>query len=65
MSKKQLSAIRAKAGRKGGLATAKKHGTEFIQERGRKGGKIGGLRTLIRFGSEYYSHIRLLRVQNA
>ena len=38
---------------KGGKATAKKHGTEFVQERGRKGGQG----TLLRYGIEYFRNI--------
>lgn len=48
---------RAAAGRKGGLTTKQRYGSEFYQEIGRKGGKKGGLTTKRRYGSEFYQRI--------
>jgi hypothetical protein len=41
-------------GRRGGLATAQKHGPEFCQARAQK----AGLSVRVRYGSQYFSHIR-------
>lgn len=41
------------AGRRGGAATAKKHGRKFYEEIGRKGGEA----THEKYGPEFYSEI--------
>ncbi len=41
-SKKSSDMTVSEAGSKGGKRTAEAHGSEFYQEIGRKGGKIGG-----------------------
>lgn len=43
------------AGRRGGRATAAKHGPEFYAEIGRKGGAKGGYTTSKRYGKEFYA----------
>ena len=48
---------RAEAGRKGGLATKQRHGSEFFGEIGRLGGKKGGQTTKARHGVEFYQRI--------
>jgi general stress protein YciG len=48
---------RAEAGKKGGNATKKKHGSEFYQKIGKMGGKIGGATTKERHGLEFYREI--------
>lgn len=49
------------AGRKGGEATAQKHGHEFYQEIGQKGGRAGGAKggeaTKMKYGHEFYEEI--------
>ncbi len=49
------------AGRKGGKATARKYGSEFYEEIGKKGGRIGGPKggmvTKERYGHEFYESI--------
>jgi general stress protein YciG len=48
---------RAEAGRKGGLMTKKRHGSEFFGRIGRVGGKKGGDTTKKRYGIEFYQQI--------
>lgn len=48
---------RAEAGRRGGLTTKKKYGTDFYQEIGRLGGKKGGQTTKKRYGRQFYQRI--------
>jgi general stress protein YciG len=55
MPKKKMT--RSEAGKKGGNATMKKHGTEFYQKIGKKGGKIGGATTKERHGTEFFQEI--------
>lgn len=55
--RKRLQQARA-AGRKGGRATARRHGEGFRQERAR----AGGLACLMRYGKNYFRDIRRRRV---
>jgi hypothetical protein len=48
---------RSEAGRRGGLTTAKRHGSEFYQKIGQKGGVKGGNTTKARYGTEFYQTI--------
>lgn len=47
-------------GRRGGIATAKKHGDAFCQARAEK----AGLTVKARYGSGFYSHLAKLRKTN-
>ncbi len=55
MTKSKMS--RSEAGRKGGLATKKKHGSDFYSKIGSVGGKKGGQTTKKRYGTEFYQKI--------
>lgn len=48
---------RAEAGKKGGLATKKKYGSEFYSAIGKTGGKKGGATTKKKYGTEFYQKI--------
>jgi hypothetical protein len=53
MTRQRLSKVRADAGRKGGARSAQK-GEDFLEQRGRKGGKA----VLMKFGRDYYVAIQ-------
>lgn len=46
----------SRAGRKGGLSTARKHSKEFLSQRASRGGTT----TRVRYGAEYFGYIRSL-----
>lgn len=56
LSASELRIIRQRTGAMGGRATAQKHGSEFVRARGQKGGTT----TIIRYGKDYFKHIRMI-----
>jgi general stress protein YciG len=48
---------RSEAGRKGGLTTKKKYGSDFYSKIGSVGGKKGGQTTKKKYGTEFYQKI--------
>jgi|SRR6202049_2502510 len=54
---KMRTALAKRYGKLGGLATARKHGSEFCQARAEK----AGLACKAKYGSEYYKHIQSMR----
>ncbi|MGH2830860.1 MAG: hypothetical protein ACRDJM_10295 [Actinomycetota bacterium] len=48
---------RAEAGRRGGLKTKERHGSEYFGRIGRLGGRKGGESTKQRYGVEFYRAI--------
>lgn len=48
---------RSEAGRKGGISTKKKYGSDFYSKIGTAGGKKGGRTTKKRYGTEFYQKI--------
>lgn len=57
-SKRALSA--KEKGRKGGLATARNHDQEFLENRAR----LAGTSTLNKYGTGFFRHLRTLKGKN-